>query len=153
MGELRPADWAIIVIELLFVGVVLAQWFVDVRRKRYLARRRRDVRAFLSKGQELVKRVPLPRFMRDEKQKFAGEEWIEEVDEWRTATHQLLASLSENAALSFMLISSSSEKDTRLYSPTVGSFPVDDQLKECFQMLLCLQDNLRRIMENIDTYF
>jgi hypothetical protein len=123
-GDLRPADWAIIFIELLFVGVVVAQWIFDSRHKRHLRDRRRDVYALVAQGQELLKTTPLPSFLAGEMAEQAGVEWILAVDKWRTETSQTLASLSEKAASSFMLISSFSGKDARVYTPTVGSFPV-----------------------------
>jgi hypothetical protein len=152
-GELRPADWAIIIIELLFVGVVVAQWALDSHHKRHLARRRQDVYALVAKGQALVNSTPIPSFLAGEKAKFAGVEWVKAVDLWITETNQLLASLSKRASAAFMLISSSSGEDTRLYDPAVGSFPVDEKQKECYQMLLSYLGNLKGIMENAETYF
>jgi|GEM_PF-7131867 len=150
LGDLRPADWLIICIELAFLIVVAAQWIVDAIHKRRLQKRRNEVFALLLEANKLRASTPVPF---TEHLDYAIVDWVLSVEKWRKTASALLAVRSERAATRFMLIVSANTKDATVYDPFHSSFVLTADQLQCYQMLLCHIDNLSTIMEMAESYF
>ena len=140
-GDFRPADLTIVVIELVFVVIVSAEWATreirDCRKRRRQRRRQQEIdlrvralRDALWKGQELQLRTP-----------GSGDPyvaaWRQAVSNWGEETRVLLKSFSAHAETAFL-------------SPYItGS---EGAVFEYISLMSRL-DNLKGIIEKPDMYF
>ncbi len=144
-GDFRPADLTIVVIELVFVVIVSAEWATreirDCRKRRRQRRRQQEIdlrvralRDALWKGQELQLRTP-----------GSGDPyvaaWRQAVSNWGEETRVLLKSFSEHAETAFSLPMPSLPYIT-------GSVGAVSE----FVSLISHLNNLRGIIEKPDVY-
>ena len=144
-GDFRPADLTIVVIELVFVVIVSAEWATreirDCRKRRRQRRRQQEIdlrvralRDALWKGQELQLRTP-----------GSGDPyvaaWRDAVSNWGEETRVLLKSFSEHAETAFSLPMPSLPYIT-------GSVGAVSE----FVSLISHLNNLRGIIEKPDVY-
>ena len=141
-ADFRPADWVVIVIELLVLGVIvfevwhsLARERQDARRKKLVEQRIAEMREALSRGAELQHTVPGSGDPR-----VGG--WAQAADRWGRETGSLLKSYSAQAETAFL-------HAANLLPIQYGSVGAAAE----YTALLSRLNNLRGIMEKPEIYF
>ena len=142
LSEFRPADWAILFVDLLVLIVIVMDFVHHLRRERKEDRRQKlinervlVIREAISRGQELQhSSVPVG--------DSGVDAWYQSVKKWTEQTRSLLASYSPQAEASFMDFSQ------MVPATTFGSVgaPFD------YVRLLAQLSNLRGIIERPSIY-
>jgi hypothetical protein len=141
LSEFRPADWAILIVDLLVLVVIVIEYVHQLRRERKESRRQKiidervqAIRKAILEGQK-VQRSSVP-------YKDPGTDaWLESVKKWTDETQLLLASYSPQAEASFMDISS-------MALGNIGSIGAQSYYNQLLARLI----NLRGIMEKPEVY-
>jgi hypothetical protein len=137
----RPIDWAILIVDFLVLAVIV--WLDAPERfhKKQVRKRLLLVQRIMLDGHALRNSVYGANTNTE-----TASEWTHSVQTWIDTSHQSLANVSMQAALSFM---------HRNVAPDVswGGVTHRQDVSKQFQELLVRLDNLRNIMEKADVYF
>lgn len=140
-SDLRPADWTLCVLEVIFIAVILWLEVPERFHKRKVRKGLKVVQRIMLDGHNLRTSVSEAT---DDK---TAPEWIQSVDKWIDTSHSALSDTSLQAALAFM--HRSPLKPDIYYGGVTNRVDVSKQ----FQELLIRLSNLLNIMEKADVYF
>jgi len=142
LSEFRPADWAILIVDLLVLVVIVIEYVHQLRRERKESRRQKiidervqAIRKAILEGQKL-QRSSVP-YMDP-----GTAAWFESVKKWTGETQLLLASYSPQAEASF----------TDISSMVLGNVGNLRGAQSHYNQLLAQLTNLRGIMEKPEVY-
>lgn len=148
-GTPEPIEvWMLIadvLIVVLIIWLDLPEWF----HKRKCHKIVTTIAPYIERGQEIRQNVPSPEMAERE----SGVAWMQSVDAWSEETNNFLLTHSRRASLAFQLIAGANLHGGIVYRPNGYSFPVFGQIREHYERLLDLMNNLRGIMEKPDVYF
>jgi hypothetical protein len=136
-SETRPIDWWLLVIEVLVLAIIAAEFVRILLRERRTHKRLITLHAIMAKGQELQRTVP----NNGQSDKITA--WANSVEEWIKETAQALDGYSPQAAAAF-----NQGIGTSVHYPHVHG-----ALQGTHNILLRRLDNLRGIMEKPEVYY
>jgi len=140
-GDLRPADWTLCFLEVIFIAVILWLEVPERFHKKKVRKRLVMVQRIMSEGHNLRNSVSEANTNNE-----TASKWIQSVQNWIDKSYQSLANTSLKASLAFM---------HRNVVPDINFGGVTNRLdvSKQFQELLIRLDNLLNIMEKADVYF
>jgi hypothetical protein len=140
-SDLRPADWVMSTLEVIFILVILWLEIPERWHKHKVRKKLKIVQAIMESGHTLRTSVADANTNNE-----TASKWMRSVQNWIDMSYQTLAGSSVQAGLAFV---------HRNVAPDINFYGVTSRpdVSKQFQELLIRLDNLLNIMEKADVYF